>query len=168
MARSARRWRPFFPDSILAAGIAAMILMTTLAAPGCGSYRTVPRVWDPGAYRLVGVAELKAPGPAGLAKGDLVKAPAYFWEFVIYDPAMVRNYMTMLRHPIVWRQMKWFAVYETPQMRGYFDRVVMDEDQERSYKLSRLDHIMLYGELAPMGAGLLYLRLHRLEKLEVP
>lgn len=145
-----------------------MLLMVTLAAPGCGSYRPVPRVLDPEAYRPASVAELKAPRPAGLAAGDLVKVPAYFWEFVIYDPAIVRNYLTMVRHPLSWPRVKWLAVYDTPQMHGYFDRVVMDEEQQRSAKLSRLDRIMLYGELAPMGGGLLYLRVHRLEKLEEP
>jgi hypothetical protein len=53
-------------------------------------------------------------------------------------------------------------------MRTYFDRVAMDQDQRRSSDLERLDQVMLYGELAPMGGGLLYLRLHRLEKLEEP
>jgi hypothetical protein len=154
--------------STLAARVAAMLLSFTLLAPGCGRYRPAPKVWDSGAYRPASVAELKTPGKAGLAAGDLVKAPAYFWEFVIYDPVMVRSYLTMLRHPITWPQLQWFAVYETPQMHGYFDRVVMDEEQQRSYKLSRLDRILLYGELAPLGGGLLYLRVHRLEKLEEP
>ena len=155
-------------ESTLAARVAAMLLILALLAPGCGRYRPVPQVWDPGAYRLVSVADLQAPGKAGLTAGGLVKAPAYFWEFVMYDPAMVRNYLTMLRHPVTWPKLEWFAVYGTPQMETYFDRIAMDKDQRRSSGVQRLDPIMLYGELAPLGGGLLYLRLHRLEKLEEP
>ena len=149
-----------------AMGTAALLLAVLLC--GCGRYRPAPKVFDPGAYRLVSVADLQAPGKAGLTAGGLVKAPAYFWEFVIYDPAMVRNYLTMLRHPVTWPKLEWFAVYGTPQMETYFDRIAMDKDQRRSSGVQRLDPVMLYGELAPLGGGLLYLRLHRLEKLEEP
>ena len=144
-------------------GLATLLL--TMLLCGCGRYRTVPAVWDPHAYRQITVQDLKAPGRAGLATGHKIKVPAYFWEFIIYDPAMVRNYLTLLRHPVAWSQLEWFAVYGTPQMKEYFDRMVMDREQRRSYKLSRLDHIMIYGELAPMGGGLLYLRVHRLQEL---
>jgi len=154
--------------AVVVRGMVALAVLLAILLCGCGRYRPVPKVWDPGAFRLVSVADLQAPGQAGLAAGDLIKVPAYFWEFLIYDPAMVRNYLTMLRHPLVWPQLEWFSVYGTPQMRTYFDRVVMDQEQRRSYDLDRLDHVMLYGELAPMGGGLLYLRLHRLEKLEEP
>ncbi len=155
-------------DTTFAARVAAMFLTVALLAPGCGRYRPVPKVWDPQAYRTASVSEVNAPKRAGLSAGDLIKVPAYFWELVIYDPAMVRNYLTMLRHPVTWPQLQWFAVYETPQLQGYFDRMVMDKDQERSFKLSRLDRILVYGELAPLGGGLLYLRVHRLVKLEEP
>jgi hypothetical protein len=154
--------------TVVARCIAATALLLAILVCGCGRYRPVPKVLDPGAFRLVSVADLQAPGKAGLAAGDMIKVPAYFWEFVIYDPAMVRNYLAMLRHPIAWPKLEWFSVYGTPQMRTYFDRVAMDQDQRRSFDMDRLDHVMLYGGLAPMGGGLLYLRLHRLEKLEEP
>lgn len=146
------------------AGLAVLILALFLA--GCGRYRPMPKVWDPQAYRQATVQDLRNPGAAGLAAGDQVKVPAYFWQFIIYDPAMVRNYLTMLRHPLTWPRLEWCAVYGTPQMQEYFDRVVMDREQRRASKLSRLDHILIYGELAPMGGGLLYLRMHRLQKLD--
>jgi hypothetical protein len=142
------------------------VLLIAVSLPNCGRYRSVPAAWDPVAYRLVTVQELKAPRTAGLAAGQKVEVHAYFWEFLIYDPAMVRNYLTLLRHPLAWPQLEWFAVYGTPQMQGYFDRVAMDEEQRRSYALHRLDPVMIFGELASMGGGLLYLRVHRLHKLE--
>ncbi len=142
------------------------VLLIALLLLGCGRYRAVPAAWDPEAYRLVAVQELKAPRTADLAAGHKVKVPAYFWEFLMYDPAMVRNYLTLLRHPLAWPKLQWFAVYGTPQMQEYFDRVAMDQEQRRSYRLNRLDLVMIFGELAPMGGGLLYLRVHRLEKLE--
>ncbi|MDI6854935.1 MAG: hypothetical protein QME75_15185 [Deltaproteobacteria bacterium] len=148
---------------------AAILLIVLIAAAfcfGCGRYAPVPAVWDPQAYRQITVEDLRAPGPAGLADGDKVKVPAYFWEFIVHDPAMVRNYLTMLRHPLAWPRLEWFAIYGTPNMQAYFDRVVMDKEQRRLYKLNRLDHIMIYGELTPMAGGLLYLRMHRLQKLE--
>lgn len=133
---------------------------------GCGRYRPVPALWDPGAYKPATVQDLRAPGPAGLAVGQQVKVPAYFWQFLIYDPAMVRNYLTYLRHPLAWPRLEWFAVYGTPRMEEYFDRLAMDRDQRRTYTLRRLDQVMVYGELASLGSGLFYLRVHRLEKLE--
>jgi hypothetical protein len=154
--------------AVVARGMGGAALLLAVLLCGCGRYRPAPGVLDPAAYRPVSITDLKTPGQAGLAAGDLVKAPVYFWEFVMYDPAMVRNYLTMLRHPFSWPQLEWFAVYGTPQMRAYFDRIAMDRDQRRSADVKRLDHVMLYGELAPMGGSLLYLRLHRLEKLEEP
>jgi hypothetical protein len=142
-----------------------LLIVLTLSAlfAGCGRFPPVPAVWDPQAYRPITVEDLRAPGPAGLAAGDKVKVPAYFWEFIIHDPAMVRNYLTMLSHPLTWPRLEWFAVYGTPQMQAYFDRVVMDREQRRLYKLNRLDPVLIYGELAPMAGGLLYLRMHRLQ-----
>jgi hypothetical protein len=165
LMQSRRHLTPNFPGlRIHTLGLATLLL--TMLLCGCGRYRPVPAVWDPHAYRQITVQDLKAPGRAGLAAGHKIKVPAYFWEFIIYDPAMVRNYMTLLRHPVAWSQLQWFAVYGTPQMQAYFDRVVMDREQRRAYKLNRLDHIMIYGELASMGGGLLYLRVHRLQELD--
>ncbi len=79
---------------------------------------------------------------------------------------MGRNYLTRLRHPIAWRRLEWFAIYGTARMREYFDRVAIDREQRRFYKFQRLDPVLIYGELAPMGKGLLYLRVHRMQKLE--
>lgn len=133
---------------------------------GCGRYRPVPAVWEPGTYRPVSVKDLLEPRKAGLASGEKVRVEAYFWEFLSYDPAMAHNYLTMLRHPVSWPRLEWFSVYGTAQMREYFDRLAMDRDQRRTSDLKRLDHVAIYGELASMGGDLLYLRVNRVQKLE--
>ena len=51
-------------------------------------------------------------------------------------------------------------------MHDYFDQVAMDAAQERTYQLRRLDPILLYGELVPLGGGKLYLRVHHIQKDE--
>jgi len=147
---------------ILVSGLLVLVLL----GGGCGRYQPVPAVVDPHAYRQVSVKALKAPGPAGLAAGDKIKLEAYFWEFVNYDPAMLRNYLTGLRNPIAWSRLEWAAVYGRPQMRDYYDRVVLDREQRRDYRLKRMDHLLIYGELAPMAGGLLYLRVHRVARLD--
>jgi len=136
---------------ILVSGLLVLVLL----GGGCGRYQPVPAVVDPHAYRQVSVKALKAPGPAGLAAGDMN-----------YDPAMLRNYLTGLRNPIAWSRLEWAAVYGRPQMRDYYDRVVLDREQRRDYKLKRMDHLLIYGELAPMAGGLLYLRVHRVARLD--
>jgi hypothetical protein len=151
------------PTGVLA--LAAALLLAGLLA-SCGRYRPAPVAVDPEAYRAVSVADLKAPRAAGLAAGDKIKVEGYFWEYLRYDPAMLRNYLTMLRHPVSWSRLEWFAVYGTPQMREHFDRMAMDPDQRRSCQLKRLDPLLIYGELASMGGGLLYFRVHRIQKLE--
>jgi hypothetical protein len=146
--------------------IGAVALLLALLLLGCGRYRPVPAAFDPEAYKPATVQDLRSPGAAGLSAGQQVMVPAYFWQFLIYDPAMLRNYLTLLRHPRAWPRLEWCAVYGTPRMEQYFDRIAMDREQRRTYTVRRLDHVRLYGELASMGSGLLYLRVHRLENLE--
>ena len=77
---------------------------------------------------------------------------------------MVRNYLTLLRYPIRWYQLKWFAIYDTADLTGYYDLAAVTPQQAERYKLKRLDPVMLYGELARLGSGL-YLQVFHIEKI---
>ncbi|MBI4794930.1 MAG: hypothetical protein HY790_03670 [Deltaproteobacteria bacterium] len=71
----------------------------------------------------------------------------------------------MLRHPLSWPYLEWFATYGTSDMQGYYDLAALDPSLVKANKPRRLDHIMIYGELASLGPGL-YLRVHRIERIE--
>ena len=130
----------------------------------CGEVRPLPAVIEPQNYTLITYEQLQNPGPPGLQAGQKVKVPAYFWEFLSYEPAMVRYYLTLARHPISWYKLQWFALYGTPDMKGYYDLAALAPAQRKLYSLKRLDHVMVYGELASLGSGL-YLHVHHLEKM---
>jgi hypothetical protein len=149
------------------AGTAFLVLLGVgiLLSGGCGELRPLPATFEAPEYAPITYEELLAPGKAGLKAGQKVKVPAFFWEFLTYDPAMARNYLTLPRYPLRWYQMEWFATYGTPQMQGYYDLAALDRQQQRLYKLKRLDPIMLYGELSSLAPGL-YLRVHHIEKIE--
>ncbi len=144
--------------------IGAAVLWSLVLFSGCGGVPPLPAVVEPQDYQPVTVQQLQE--GKGIKAGDKVKVPAYFWQFLEYDPDVVRNYMTLVRHPLAWYPLEWCALYGAPDMKGYFDRVVMETKQREDYKLKRLEHIMVYGEMAQMGAGLLYLRVHRIERLK--
>jgi hypothetical protein len=131
----------------------------------CGEVRLLPAVIEPQDYPLIAYEQLLDPGPAGLKAGQKIKVPAYFWEFLSYDPAMVSYYLTLARHPLSWYKLQWFALYGTEDMKGYYDLAALAPDQRKLYSLKRLDHIMVYGELASLGSGL-YLHVHHMEKIE--
>jgi len=132
---------------------------------GCGQLRPFPATLEPQDYAPIAYQDLLAPGPAGLQAGQKVKVPAYFWQFLTYDPAMVRNYLTLPRYPLRWYKLQWFATYGSQEMKGYYDLAALNEAQLHLYKLNRLDHIMLYGELSSLTPGL-YLQVHHIEKIE--
>jgi len=132
---------------------------------GCGQLRPLPATFEPQDYTPITYQELLAGGHAGLQAGQKIRVPAYFWQFLTYDPAMVRNYLTLPRYPLRWYRLQWFATYGSPQMKGYYDLATLDKEQLRRYKLHRLDHIMVYGELSALPPGL-YLRVHHIEKIE--
>jgi hypothetical protein len=81
-----------------------------------------------------------------------------------YDPDMVPNYLTLLRYPVRWYQLQWFATYGTPDLTGYYDLAAVTPEQADTYKLKRLDPIMLYGELSRLGPGL-YLQVFHIEPI---
>jgi hypothetical protein len=109
--------------------------------------------------------DLLQPGRTGGHDGQLVRVKAYFWQFLDYDPAMVRNYLTMARHPLGWTQLRWFAVYGSEEMKGYYDLAALSPEQAEKYKINRLAPILIYGELSPLKPGV-FLRVHHIEKIE--
>lgn len=147
------------------AGILALLTGMLLLLAACGQLPPLPAQVDLEGYTPITYQELLAPGAAKLQAGQKIKVPAYFWEFLTYDPKMVRNYLNMLSHPLSWYKLKWFATYGTPDMQGYFDLAALDPSQKKVYRLHRLDHLMIYGELASLGPGF-YLRVHHLERIE--
>ena len=148
-----------------AGGGLALLAGILLLLAACGQLPPLPAQVEPEGYTPITYQELLAPGAAKLQAGQRIKVPAYFWEFLSYDPAMVRYYLDLLRHPLSWYKLQWFATYGTPDMQGYFDLAALDPSQKKVYRLHRLDHLMIYGELASLGPGF-YLRVHHLERIE--
>jgi hypothetical protein len=142
-----------------------VLLGAALLLSGCGEIRPLPGVVEPTAYTPITYQQLLNPRQGSLQAGQKIKVPAYFWEFLDYDPAMVRNYLSLARHPLTWYKLRWFALYDTQELKGYYELAALDESRVQLYKLHRLDHIMVYGELAALGRGF-YLRVHHLEKIE--
>lgn len=147
-------------------GILAGLMVVMLLAAACGELRPLPDRVDLGAYAPISYQDLLHPDAARLQAGQKIKAPAYFWEFLTYDPAMVRIYLNMISHPVSWYKLQWFATYGAPDMTGFFDLAALEPSQRKAFfKLNRLDHIMLYGEMVSLGPGL-YLKVHHIEKIE--
>ena len=134
----------------------------------CGELRPVPAPIEPQAYKPIDYQELLDPAKAGLQAGDLIRVKAYFWQYLTYDPAMARNYLTLPRYPIRWFQLRWFAIYDSERMEGYYDLAALSPEQEEKYKaIKRLDPILIYGELSPLRPGV-FLRVHHIETIEEP
>ena len=146
-------------------GLAATLAGLVLAAAACGTLPPVPAHFQADSYTPITYQELAAGRATKLQAGQKIKVPAYFWQYLDYDPAMIRNYLDGLKRPLKWYRLDWFATYGNPDMQNYYDRAAVDASMVRTYKPRRLDHIMIYGELASLGPGL-YLRVHRIEKIE--
>lgn len=155
---------PFRGKPRARAGILALLTGLVWLVAACGQLPPLPAQVDLETYAPITYQELLASGAAKLQAGQKIKVPAYFWQFLTYDPDMVRNYLNLVRHPLSWYRLEWFATYGTSDMQGYFDLAALDPSLKRTFKLHRLDHLMIYGELASMGPGL-YLRVHHLEKI---
>lgn len=145
----------------------ALLAGCLLVAAACGELRPVPVQFNPLAYKPIEYQALLHPDQAGLKAGDLVQVRAYFWQYLTYDPAPVRNYLTLPRYPIRWYQLEWFATYGTERMTGYYDLAALSPAQAEQYQFKRLDHIQVYGELSPLRPGV-FLQVHHLEKVEEP
>ena len=148
----------------LSGWLGLILLCSLLGFSACGELRPHPAAFDPQAYTPIAYRDLLAPGPAGLKSGQQVRVQAYFWQYLDYDPAIVRNYLTLLRYPIRWYQLQWFATYDSANLTGYYDLAAVTPEQADRYKLKRLDPVMLYGELASLGPGL-YLQVFHIEPI---
>jgi hypothetical protein len=141
-----------------------LILCGLLCICACGRLRPQPDTFDPQAYTPVEYQDLLAPQAAGLHAGEKIRVKAYFWQYVNYDPAMIRNYLTLLRYPVRWYRLRWFAIYRTDDLTGYYDLAAIAPELAEKYKLQRLDPVLLYGELSPLGRGL-FLQVFHIEKI---
>jgi len=155
-----RRRQPSAPSGWLG----VLLLCGLLACGACGELRPQPASFDPQVYTPIEYQDLLAPRQAGLHAGQKVRVKAYFWQYLQYDPAIVRNYLTLLKYPIRWYQLQWFATYGTPDMSGYYDLAAITPEQAERYKLKRLEPVLLYGELASLGPGV-YLQVFHIEKI---
>lgn len=148
-----------------AGGLKGLLASLILLLAACGQLPPLPAQVEMESYTPITYEELLAPKDANLQAGQKIKVPAYYWQFLTYDPALVRNYLDMARYPLSWPRLQWFAIFGAPDLRGYFDLAALDPSLKKGFKLHRLDHIMLYGELASLGPGL-YLRVHHVAKIE--
>jgi len=162
--------KPFFWKIPWRRKMALLLAAALFSGASCGELRPLPVSFEAQDYTLISYSQLLDARQGGLVAGQKVRVPAYFWEFLTYDPAIVYNYLTYTQHPLEWHRLRWFATYGTPEMREYFDRAALDKDKVDKDKIKgspikRMDHVMIYGELASLGGGL-YLRVHHLDKIE--
>ncbi len=143
------------------------IIFILLHLTACGTVRPVPADFDYGAYTPVDFELLLAPQSSRLQAGQLIRCQAFFWEFLTYDPAPRYYYFNQLRYPGSWGDLEWFALYKDSDLKGYFDRGVMSYVQRLEFKPKRLEPLILYGELVPLGGSQLYLQVHRLERIVI-
>jgi len=152
----------------LALALCRVMILGCLWLPGaCGTLRSVPAPFTPQDYTPIDYQDLLKSGPAGLHDGQKIRVQAYYWQPLDYDQAIVRNYLTLPRYPSRWYQLRWFATYGAPDLRGYYDLAAMTPAQAESYKLKRLDPITIYGEMTELRPGL-YLQVHHIEKIPPP
>jgi len=157
--RSRAPWPPG-----LGAWLRVVLLGGLLSLCACGELRPRPAVFAPQDYTPIEYQDLLAPSQAGLQPGQKIRVKAYFWQYLEYDPAMVRNYLTLPRYPIRWYRLQWFATYGTDNLTGYYDLAAVTPEQAEAYQLKRLDPVLLYGELSRLGPGL-YLQVFHIEKI---
>ncbi len=141
-----------------------LVLCALLGFCACGRLQPHPATFDPQAYKPIEYQDLLAPRAAGLHAGEKIRVKAFFWQYVNYDPAMIRNYLTLLRYPIRWYQLRWFALYRTNDLTGYYDLAAITPELAEKYDLQRLDPVMLYGELSSLGTGFFFQVFH-IEKI---
>ena len=157
--RKARKFRGA-RQYLLGAFLAAVLALLW----SCGELRPPPAPFEAQAYTPIDYQALLNPRRAGLHDGQMVRVQGYFWQLLDYDPDMVKNYLSLARHPLGWWKLRWFAVYQSEDMQGYYDLAAVDASRLELYQPKRLEPILLYGQLASLGPGF-YLHVHRLEKI---
>jgi len=146
-----------------------LVLLAALLAGlsmGCRHLAPAPEGFNPEDYTPVTSAQLQEPHKAGLARGQRVSVEGYFWQFLEYDPFMGAQYLATLVRPLTESHQRWAALYESAQMQGYWDRLVLTRQQQREWDLRRLEHVRIYGQMANLGFGILYLQAHHLDRLD--
>ena len=149
---------------------AVLILLLALlpgGSAGCRHLPAAPEGFNPEDYKPVTLEQLQDPRRAGLLKGQRVSVAGYFWQYLDYDPFMVARYLAVARHPVAQSRLRWAALYDSPQMQGYYDRLVLTPEQRREWNLKRLEHVRVYGQLDNLEFGFLYLQAHHLDRLGV-
>ena len=147
-------------------GITLVLLVGLLPGllAGCRHLPPAPEGFNPEDYTPVTIAQLREPHKAGLARGQRVRVEGYFWQFLEYDPFMGAQYLATLRHPLAESRQRWAALYESAQMQGYCDRLVLAREQRRDWDLKRLEHVRIYGQMTSLGFGILYLQAHQVDR----
>ena len=156
-------------EGLLMAGCSRFLLVLMfgiLSLTACGSMKPVPAQFNPADYTPVDF-ELLQRDSSSLNTGQLVRCQAFFWQFLTHDPAPQYYYFNQLRYPLSWGNLEWFALYKDADMTGYFDRGVMSHAQRLEFNPKRLDPLIIYGELVPMGGSKLYLLVHHLERVTI-
>ena len=154
-------------SGLLGAVLVLLMALLPVWTAGCRHLPAAQEGFNPEDYKPVTLEQLRDPRRAGLSKGQRVSVAGYFWQYLEYDPFMVGRYLAVARHPVAQSQLRWAALYDSPQMQGYFDRLVLSPEQRREWNLKRLEHVRVYGQLANLEFGVLYLLAHHLDRLEV-
>jgi hypothetical protein len=147
-----------------------LILLLTLLpglALGCRHLPPPPEGFNPQDYTPVTIEQLQDPRRAGLSSGQKVSVSGYFWQFPEYDPYMVARYLALARRPLVQSRLRWAALYNSPQLQGYYDRLVLTVEQRQDLHLKRLEQVRVYGVLTDLGFGFLYLKARQVDRLDV-
>ncbi len=142
-----------------------LILLPGLAV-SCRHLPPAPEAFNAEDYTPVTIEQLREPHQAGLRQGQRVSVAGYFWQYLEYDPFMVARYLAVARHPLEQSPLRWAALYSSAQLQGYYDRLVLTPEQRRDWHLKRLEHVRVYGQLANLGFGILYLQAQHLDRLD--
>ena len=150
-------------------GRALVLLLMLLPglALGCRHLPPAAEEFNPRNYTPVTVEQLQDPHRAGLSPGQKVSVTGYFWQYLEYDPFTVARYLAIARHPAVQTRLRWAALYESPQLQGYYDRLVLSTEQQSELKLKRLERVQVYGVMTDLGFGILYLKAQHVDHLDV-
>jgi hypothetical protein len=153
------------PSRLGGVAVVLLLLLSGLAA-GCGRHQPTSQVFRPEEYTPVTIEQLQAPRKAGLFPGQMVSVEGYFWQYLEYDPFTVPKYLALARRPLAESRWRWASLYNSPQMQGYFDRLALTRELRHELDLKRLEHVRIYGRLAHLPFGILYLKAQHVERLE--
>jgi hypothetical protein len=133
---------------------------------GCRHAQPVTGVFNPREYTPVTIEQLQAPKQSGLLPGQKVSVEGFFWQYLEYDPFAVPEYLALVRRPLLESRWRWASLYASPQLQGYFDRLALSRKGLRELDLKRLEHVRIYGRLAHLPFGILYLQAQHVERLD--